>query len=57
MSPDFGEDRTLQEWLGSQSAARRQLAAEVGLLRLGTAATLDDDADDVPGDLASLGVA
>ncbi len=57
MSPDFGEDRTLQEWLGAQSVARRQLAAEVGLLQLGTAATLDDDADDVPGDLASLGVA
>jgi hypothetical protein len=56
MSPDFGEDRTLQEWLGTQSAARRQLAAEVGLLQLGTAATLDDDAEDVAADLAALRV-
>lgn len=54
MSPDFPDGRTLQEFLFAQSESRKQLAAEVGLLQIGMAATLEDDAGNNADDLAAL---
>lgn len=56
MSPDFPDGRTLQEFLHAQSEGRKQLAAEVGLLQIGMAATLEDDADNEADDIAALSV-
>ncbi len=56
ISPDFGEGRTLQHHLLGMGADRKQIAADRELLRIGTAATIEDDADAVPDDIAALSV-